>query len=66
MRLQSGSPLAILARGYAVIRTTAGELLRRSDQVQPGDPIAIRLAEGGLQAQVTQCEPVAEKGVGKR
>lgn len=53
-RLQALSPLATLARGYAVCRTEEGRILLKSDQVEIGDTLHVRLAEGSLQCQVTE------------
>jgi len=51
--LQALSPLAILARGYALVFDHAGGLLRDASKVQPGDTISARLAQGTLDARVT-------------
>jgi len=40
------SPLAVLARGYAVVSTPAGDVIRRAADVRPDDPLRIRVAEG--------------------
>lgn len=54
-RLESLSPLAILARGYSLTWKLPDEtLLRRATQVRPGDLLRIRLAEGHLNAMVTE------------
>ena len=48
-QLQTLSPLATLARGYAIIQDATGEkILRDSGQVQPGSRIRARLAKGEL------------------
>jgi exodeoxyribonuclease VII large subunit len=53
-RLDSLSPLAVLARGYALVRRADdGKVVRRTAQVAPGDALAIRLAEGELEAHVS-------------
>lgn len=54
-RLESLSPLAILARGYSLTWKLPDQtLVRRAAQVQPGDLVRIRLAEGHLTAKVTE------------
>lgn len=54
-RLESLSPLAVLARGYSLTWKLPEEtLVRRAAQVQPGDRLRIRLAEGELTARVTE------------
>lgn len=52
-RLVAVAPLAVLARGYAVVTDRHGVIIRRPDQVQPFDPLQITLAEGTLQVLVT-------------
>jgi exodeoxyribonuclease VII large subunit len=59
-RLQSLSPLSVLARGYALIYNADGTLLRAADQAAAGQTIHARLASGALSAQVTSVEPAAE------
>ena len=51
-KLDALSPLKTLERGYAIATTAAGELLRRSTQVAPGDLVTTRLAKGGFSAEV--------------
>jgi len=50
--LDSVSPLATLDRGYAVITTADGAVLRDSRAVKPGDSVAARLARGKLVLKV--------------
>ncbi len=51
--LASYSPLAILARGYAVVtHGRTGAVLLSADGVARGDIVAIRLAKGGIDATV--------------
>jgi exodeoxyribonuclease VII large subunit len=45
-QLQALSPLATLARGYAVPLAADGRVLRRSRDFQPGLPFRLRLADG--------------------
>ena len=54
-RAQLASPLAILARGYAIIESEAG-VLRSINDVKPGDAIRARLSHGLLTATVTATE----------
>jgi exodeoxyribonuclease VII large subunit len=55
-RLQSLSPLATLARGYAIVRS-GGEALRESAAVSPGERLDIELASGSLGATVEDVRP---------
>lgn len=54
--LHALSPLAVLARGYAIALDGAGRALRRARDAQPGDPLALRLGEGRVLATVTRTE----------
>ena len=51
-RLEALSPLAVLRRGYAIVRDTQGRVVRRADQVAPGDALEVRLARGRLWGRV--------------
>ena len=55
-KLDALSPLKVLGRGYAMARTEDGGILRSSDQVQPGDRIRLRLAQGSLGCRVEEKE----------
>ena len=56
--LASVSPLATLARGYAVLREhDSGRVLRRAAQVQPGQRVDAQLAEGRLSLRVDEDSP---------
>jgi exodeoxyribonuclease VII large subunit len=50
-RMQSLSPHATLARGYAIVRAR-GEALREAAAVSPGDTLDVELASGSLAARV--------------
>jgi exodeoxyribonuclease VII large subunit len=52
-RLHALSPLSILARGYAIVRSeSSGRALLDADQVSAGDRISIWLHQGQLRARV--------------
>jgi exodeoxyribonuclease VII large subunit len=55
-RLQSLSPNATLARGYAVVRA-GGHALREATAVAPGDRLEVELASGSLGARVEDVSP---------
>lgn len=55
-RLQGVSPLATLARGYAIVRAS-GEALRDASLISPGERIEIELASGSLGARVDEVRP---------
>jgi len=50
--LETVSPLATVARGYSILSQSSGALLRSSAQVQVGDEVHARLAQGRLQLKV--------------
>jgi exodeoxyribonuclease VII large subunit len=52
-RLQALSPLATLARGYAIVRA-GGNALREAVAVSPGERLEIELASGELGARVEE------------
>jgi exodeoxyribonuclease VII large subunit len=53
-RLETLSPLAVLSRGYALVYTAEGNLLRSAIDVTQGEAIRARLAHGTIEARVTQ------------
>lgn len=56
-RLDSLSPLAVLARGYAIaLRGDDGRVVRRARDVAPGDALVVRVAEGRVEARVTNID----------
>ena len=51
-RLESLSPLATLARGYAIVRhAETGDVIRATGQVAPGDRLSVRVADGVFDAR---------------
>ena len=61
-RLDSLSPLAVLSRGYALVRRASdGAILVESSQTRPGDAIAIRLGRGELEATVARVVESSEE-----
>ena len=50
-RLETLNPLAVLQRGYAVVRRD-GQLVRSVGQVSPGDRLSVRVSDGELGATV--------------
>jgi exodeoxyribonuclease VII large subunit len=51
-QLKALSPTAILERGYALVFDRTGRLVKSSAQVEPGEQISARLAEGAVIARV--------------
>lgn len=56
-RLQALDPTAVLARGYSLVTTANGQVVRHPAQVRPGDALHVRLAEGQLHVRVNPPEP---------
>jgi exodeoxyribonuclease VII large subunit len=50
--LNGVSPLAVLGRGYAVVTTPAGAVVRRARNVKSGDPLQVRVSEGEFGVRV--------------
>ena len=51
-RLHSLSPLAVLDRGYALVLSGGGELIRSTAQLATGDKVTTRLADGSFVSRV--------------
>jgi exodeoxyribonuclease VII large subunit len=49
-------PAAVLARGYSITYTAAGEVLRDAAQVRPGERLRTALARGEVHSEVRQGE----------
>ena len=57
-RLDSLSPLAVLSRGYALVRRQRdGGIVRRADEVAVGEALEVRLSEVDLDATVDAVRP---------
>jgi exodeoxyribonuclease VII large subunit len=46
--LNNVNPLAVLARGYAVVTGPLGQVIRSVGQVQPGDELSVRVSDGSF------------------
>lgn len=55
-QLNAISPLATLERGYALVTDPHGKVVRSSQQLRPGDRVAIRLQQGSAEAQITRTD----------
>ena len=56
-RLRALSPQATLSRGYAVVRTREGEVVRSARSLAAGSGVDVQLAEGGFGARVEETRP---------
>jgi exodeoxyribonuclease VII large subunit len=64
-RLDGLSPLACLARGYAIAVLASGEVLTQADRVRVGERVTVRLHEGSLGCRVEDVErPGTATGAG--
>lgn len=59
-RLRTLSPLAVLDRGYALVLTEAGDVVRSAAQISTGDRLTTRVAEGAFTSRVEQITPHAD------
>ena len=59
--LDAMSPMKVLSRGYAVVRDQDGTILRKADQVRPGDHIFVSLYHGEVHAVVEPRKGVADE-----
>ena len=57
-QLQALSPLAVLNRGYAIVYSSGGQVVRDAADVNPGESIRARLAKGSVNAEVRTVESV--------
>ena len=51
-RLHSLSPLAVLDRGYALVQSADGTLIRTTAQIAPGDCVTTRISDGVFTSRV--------------
>jgi exodeoxyribonuclease VII large subunit len=57
-RLEALSPLACLARGYAIVRQggPGGPVVREAATLRPGEPVSMTFARGRARARVEETE----------
>lgn len=58
--LEALSPARVLQRGYAVVRTADGSVLRDARHASPGDTVGVQLAAGSLSARVEEVKRVED------
>jgi exodeoxyribonuclease VII large subunit len=60
-RLEALSPLAVLARGFALVRRTRdGAIVRRAAQLEAGERLSLRVAEAELEALLVSARDTAQ------
>ncbi len=64
-RLDALSPLAVLARGYAIARGPTGAVLRSANEVAPGEDVRIHLQRGEIVARVTEARAASDPSGGE-
>lgn len=52
--LAAVDPEATLARGFAIVRDTTGQVVRHKDQVRPGAGLTIQVSDGTIAARVSE------------
>lgn len=57
--LDSLSPLKVVERGYSIVQKEK-QVIKNTKQVQVGDEVSIRLAQGSLEAKITKLNPGEE------
>ncbi len=53
-RLNQSNPTTILGRGYAALKTEAGDSIKSSEQVTVGDVLKLQLSDGEVKAEVKE------------
>lgn len=56
LNLQHLNPNAVLNRGYALVQTKTGAIVQASSQLEMGDWVDIRFAEGSAEAEITKTQ----------
>lgn len=56
-RLEALSPLAVLARGYAVVRGDDGRAVTRTEGLAPGNALVVQLRDGRVGTRVEWVQP---------
>lgn len=54
--LDALSPLSVLQRGFSIVQTTEGKILRDAEQIKQNDRVKIRLSRGRIEAEVKLVE----------
>jgi exodeoxyribonuclease VII large subunit len=62
-KLNALSPLDVLERGFAIVQDDSDQIIRDSSQVNAGDSLKVKLAQGSLKAKVTETEAEPPTGI---
>jgi exodeoxyribonuclease VII large subunit len=60
--LQTASPLATLARGFAIVTRADGALVTDAAVLAPGEEVRTRLAAGSVRSRVVEVAPAGSNG----
>lgn len=63
LRLNSLSPLSVLARGYAVVTKASGQPVRSSSQLVPGESVNLRFFNGSAKSSITDIDNCNQKDI---
>ena len=55
-KLDAMSPLKVLTRGYAMVQTEKGEVLKSIQQVKAGDTVGVSLSDGTFNARILEAK----------
>ena len=59
-RLEAVSPMAVLARGYALVTDPAGHPLTSAAAIAPGSSLRLRFADGEVGAKADGGKPIRQ------
>ncbi|MGH9632907.1 MAG: exodeoxyribonuclease VII large subunit [Bryobacteraceae bacterium] len=62
LQLGQLSPVNVLERGYAIVQSDDGTIVKDAAQAPEGTPVRIRLSQGRLRARVTESDPGLRPG----
>jgi exodeoxyribonuclease VII large subunit len=50
------NPEAVLSRGFSIVRKPNGEIVRQAQDLQLGEQVSLKFAQGSAQAEITERE----------
>lgn len=62
--LDAMSPLKVLGRGFSLVENSAGDLIRSTEDVAPGEKISATLSDGKILCTVDECVKNKKRGKG--
>jgi exodeoxyribonuclease VII large subunit len=64
-RLETLSPLNVLARGYSLTRRENQEIVRRAEQVAPGERLITLVQHGRITSRVEEAAPIPDPALNR-